>query len=440
MKVGVKSYAVSFSLLLGLVLYLTIITTAPTSPRTWSYHGRGHMKVDPYRTCEVPPSGFKAWQSGVVTTLQPVLERNCSRVLAGHTEETGRIGEQSRTWKNALSDEELLNKTRNCSWVIDYFQGNMYVTKLERSFPIAYTLVIHNSPQQILRLLRFLYRPINMYCIHPDGKSSPVLLGIFYNIASCLNNVIIPPWLENVAYTQKDTTIINAQMNCLTQLLLARFDQPEDKKWNYVINLCGKELPLASTHNIAQRLQKLNGSSVMYAFRPDDRFSVTRLKNQKIPYNLTYYKSATYMALSYQFVLYLQTNLTAISVRQFFRRCSVPEEHYYPTLYMSPGVPGNYNSSLKKAYFRVTNSYWFGHSAVHCHGRVVHGICIVNSADLKSILKDSHDGKRSIFHNKYFMEDDHTIMDCAEERIVKMNKQEFVEDCGHINVPLLPVE
>ena len=35
--------------------------------------------------------------------------------------------------------------------------------------------------------------------------------------------------------------------------------------------------------------------------------------------------------------------------------------------------------------------------------------------------------------HKYFMELDHTVMDCTEERAVAKNREEFEADCGHSN-------
>ena len=32
------------------------------------------------------------------------------------------------------------------------------------------------------------------------------------------------------------------------------------------------------------------------------------------------------------------------------------------------------------------------------------------------------------FHNKYFMEYDHTVMSCMEERIVQINKLEYQQE------------
>ena len=40
------------------------------------------------------------------------------------------------------------------------------------------------------------------------------------------------------------------------------------------------------------------------------------------------------------------------------------------------------------------------------------------------VRKEGH----NLFHNKYYMEYDHSVMKCMEERIVEKNKLEYQED------------
>ena len=40
-------------------------------------------------------------------------------------------------------------------------------------------------------------------------------------------------------------------------------------------------------------------------------------------------------------------------------------------------------------------------------------------------MKETKNRSTALFHNKYFMELDHVVMDCIEERIVDMNKREY---------------
>ena len=386
--------------------------------------------------CEVPLSGFRSWNDGVVTALKPVIKRDCKKLFDRSLQNIYQLREINRGWRNSLTDLDILRITSNCSQVAQYFENNLYVTKLERSFPVAYSFVIHNSTQQVLRLLRYLYRPTNFYCIHPDNKSSSTFLHTFKNIAACLNNVIIPDELQNVKWGQP--SFMEAQMTCLEDLVRLRSGLSEDNKWHYVINLCGKELPLTTTHEIASRLSRLSGQSAVGAWQVvrDDWEPWSRLRNKSIPYNLTYYKSWAYVALSYDFTHFLLTNKTAIHLRHFFQRTFAPEEHFYATTYMIPGVPGGYDPKAPvQADFNITQSFWRHIRSLHnrCSGKYVHLVCVVASGDLWDVMRVSKNGEKALFHNKYFMELDHTVMDCMEERAVAKNRQEFEADCGHVS-------
>ena len=67
-----------------------------------------------------------------------------------------------------------------------------------------------------------------------------------------------------------------------------------------------------------------------------------------------------------------------------------------------------------------------------CNSLVVHDICIISSADLYQVKYkvDLHNVYGPLFHNKYFMEKDHTVMDCLEEQLVIRNKREYTKDCS----------
>lgn len=382
--------------------------------------------------CGLPSGVFSAWTRGVVTEVEPVIKRNCIKLFSGDANEVELARTHNRQWKNSLTDEELLKLTGNCSWVEDYFQDNLYTTRLERSFPVAYSFVVYDSPQQVVRLLRLLYRPTNTYCLHLDRKSNGSFRGIVNNIAHCLENVVIPSKLVSVSWGHY--SLMEAQMACLEELTLLRTRQSWRKKWTHVINLCGKELPIASTHQIVSTLRKFAGSSVIKSRRVcDNEPEVTRrLGGQAVPFNLTLYKSMTYMALSYEFANFLRTDKVAIEVYKFFKTCKIPEEHFYPTMFMIPETPGGFKPNLK--YVDISNYFWRTKRTAEswptkCTGKTVHNICIVTSGELREILERSKNGTGALFHNKYFMEDDHTIMDCMEERLVGMNREEYLDDC-----------
>ena len=180
---------------------------------------------------------------------------------------------------DVVSDEDFLQKTVNCTWIREYFSNNLYTTKLVKSFPIAFIFLIHNSAYQVIRLLKLLYRPHNQYCIAIDKKSNVSFINIFRNIAKCLDNIHVASKLLEVKWGHK--SIIQSQMQCYSDLLKIREKQAEEQRWKYVVNLCGKELPLNSNHEIVSHLVRLNGTSAVGARKipSTEGGTYSRLKN-----------------------------------------------------------------------------------------------------------------------------------------------------------------
>lgn len=401
--------------------------------------------------CQVPPGGFKAWNRGLVTVLEPVFPRDCQKLMAGDKAEARRVLAASKQWKNVLTDAMFLMQTGDCLYLKKMFSDIMYNSILEKGFPLAFIFVINDAPQQVFRLLKLLYRPQNLFCIHYDKKTSPQVRQVFDNIAKCFSNVMIASKLENVIWGYN--TIMEAQMNCLHDLHKHRTKQPAFLKWRYVVNLCGKELPLVSNRELASHLSALNGSSSILTRKATDEEVTKRTRFKAVvnkqhsravtsgnslgppPFNITIYKGSSYNAFSYAFVDFILTDKKVKTIHNFFMYCKNPEEHFYASVYMMPNVPGGFNPRLSEAqlYVRVARAIWcfdgkecqFG---FHCNGEVLRQVCITNSADLPAIMK-SFEADRHMFHNKYFLEVDHTVMDCLEERIVAKNIEEYNQEC-----------
>ena len=251
---------------------------------------------------------------------------------------------------------------QNCFWLRDSFSNNLYNSKLERSFPIAFTFVVYNNPQQVLRLLRLLYRPQNSYCIHCDAKSPHK--AFFQKIASCFENIIIPSKLINMMWGKE--TIMEAQMSCMTDLV--KFRAKEKYKWKYVINLCGKELPLMTNREMVKRLIQLNGSSGAESHSTrvqhsnegeyEELYSQTLTVAPSSFNDSAFYKSSSYNAISVKFARFLVFNRTMRKFREFFKMCRYSEEHFYATVYMLPHVPGGYDKHIDHYFF--TSKKCFG--------------------------------------------------------------------------------
>ena len=104
-------------------------------------------------------------------------------------------------------------------------------------------------------------------------------------------------------------------------------------------------------------------------------------------------------------------------------------------------VPGGYNASVRSLVPNISATIWMTGTLERrepykfCKsGYNVHGICILTSADLHKVESkvDVHNLKGPMFHNKYFMETDHTVMDCMEEELASKNRLEYnniIKDC-----------
>jgi len=389
-----------------------------------------HEAKSDEETPSLGPADFKSWKKHAVTALKPEMRKNCQKIMEGNKEEIKRVANASAHWKNKVKDGDLHRLTANCSWVRETFENNLYTTTLEKSFPIAFSFTVYNSPQQVVRLLKVLYRSINQYCIHVDTKSSPAFRETLSNIAKCLENVHMATVSYFVSWGRAG--VMKAQMQCLRDLAKVRDTLPQEKKWKYSINLCGKELPISTNHEIVSHLLKLNGSSAINAFQMGKSSREwRRLGKQAIPFKLPYFKSQSNIAMSFEFIKFLLSSEKAKVLYKFFSKCKSPEEHFYATVFRMPGVPGGFDPNLPpKFYVNVERAFWM-FKPTACNGRTVHNICIVTAGDMKAVLKISNFGASAMFHNKYFMKDDHAVMDCAEERIVWHNMAEYQEE----NVP-----
>ena len=389
-------------------------------------------------------TSVKSWKNGIVTLLQPRIKANCTALRTGDEKELRTVKKRIQTWVNAESDKEFLKTLRNCSHIVKEYSRNFYISPEEENFPLAYILVVYTNVRQVLRLLKVIYRPHNLYCIHPDAKR-PAVVRSFQTVSHCLRNVFVASKLERVYYAHH--TIMDAQLNCMQDLM-----GYNPSRWRYIINLCGRELPLKTNREIVRSLMKLNSYSAIDSFevpeankhRLVNKFVLsagvvkrTRKKLGPVPYGIRFYKSMTYIAVSRPFVSFLLTSKISIALRKYLKDAKVPEEHFYSSLYELPGVPGG-RPPKKGTAMPIVDAYaWMNsndaklHPQELCKGRIVHSICILSSGDLPMAYSKGVNARRpTFFFNKYFMEWDHVVMDCMEQRLVEQNMLEYKQDCS----------
>ena len=139
-----------------------------------------------------------------------------------------------------------------------------FISEFEKKFPLAFIILTYNNAEQFERLLRVIYRPQNVFCIHVDSKSSPGFIAAIRSITRCFKNVFISTKLEKIVYASY--TRLKADVNCmndLTRKIKSSHPNLKDKSfnlnWKYLINVASTEFPLRTNYELTKILNMFNG-------------------------------------------------------------------------------------------------------------------------------------------------------------------------------------
>ena len=191
-----------------------------------------------------------------VTRLDNVAGVNCRAIIEGDKHEENKTNEWMRTrHKVPIMESQYLDWTQNCS----YFKSmRRYiltsVTQEEEDFPLAFSIAMYKDLEQTERLLRAIYQPQNIYCIHVDLKSPLLLHRAVQSIASCFDNVFIASRLDVINWG--DSSVLSPVLNCMRDLVTYFRG-----RWKYFINLTGQEFPLRSNYELVRIAKIFNGSN-----------------------------------------------------------------------------------------------------------------------------------------------------------------------------------
>ena len=187
-----------------------------------------------------------------------VQDVNCRAIINGDQNET-RLASNisaSQPRKFELNATDYINMTENCQEFKDnrgYIMSSL--TKLEGDFPIAFSLLMYKDIEQVERLLRAIYRPQNIYCIHVDKKTGNDIYHAMEGITNCFENVFMLETRIDVKWGQ--FSVLEPDLLCMEELLV------RGKKWKYFINLTGQEFPLRTNYELVRILMTYNGANDM---------------------------------------------------------------------------------------------------------------------------------------------------------------------------------
>ena len=99
-------------------------------------------------------------------------------------------------------------------------------------------------------MIRATYRPHNFYCLHIDGKKdSDETFALVKKFAGCFDNIFVVENRTQVKYAGYSR--LEGDIKCMDELLR------RDKKWRYLINLCGADFPLKTNYQMVNYLRGL---------------------------------------------------------------------------------------------------------------------------------------------------------------------------------------
>ncbi|CAF0871365.1 unnamed protein product [Adineta ricciae] len=301
-------------------------------------------------------------------------------------------------------------------------------SSINQQFPIAFTILLHDNVEQFERLLRLIYRPQNIYCIHVDSGAERTVFESVRSIANCFDNIFLTNKRERVLYATFRR--LQADLNCMEDLL-------KYPSWKYLLNIAGSELPLRTNSELVKILSIYRGFNDIegiwrnrnvhrfeYVFKYNNNtrgthesyISRTDERKKPPPHNISIFKGSAYGVFSRGFVNYIQTNPIAKDLLNWSQDTYSPDEHVWATL--------NYNTHLKvpggsKA--QTDPAKWTGRfcnwGEYQCHGTIIRGICVFGTADLPLLA-----GRHELIANKFYLKVDPIAYQCFEELLVNRSK------------------
>ncbi len=261
-----------------------------------------------------------------------------------------------------MSDRNIATLVSNCD---EFKRLRRYPSEPlspdEASFPLAYNILIHRSVSQVEKLLRAIYAPQNVYCIHIDARADEDVYKAIVSIAKCFDNVRIASKLERIVYAGYSR--LQADINCMMDHLNSSV------KWKYLLNVAGQAFPLKTNREMVDILKVYNGSNdiegLFFKFpnrvlqqwkevgldTDSPRLVHTQTIHSKPPHNLRLVKGSAYGIFSRKFVDFVMNDPIAVDFRNWSRFTYSPDEHYWATLHHTHYnrhlvSPGSYSGKL----------------------------------------------------------------------------------------------
>ncbi|XP_076586659.1 beta-1,3-galactosyl-O-glycosyl-glycoprotein beta-1,6-N-acetylglucosaminyltransferase-like [Chaetodon auriga] len=377
---------------------------------------------------------------------------NCSAIVQGEKKALAQAKLLSTTREFSKSvqipNEYYINATQDCR---KFRKSRKYIpfplSQEEEDFPLAYSIVVHHKVQNFEQLLRAIYAPQNIYCVHVDKKSEASVFSVIRAITSCFPNVFMVSQAVDVVYAAWPR--VQADLNCMADLYNA------STKWKYFINLCGQDFPLKTNLEIVRMLHSLRGRNSLESERMAETkkwrvSNVHLIVNGEIkgtgkakeppPFNLPILSGSAYIVVNRGYVRSVLEDTRIQALIEWSKDTYSPDEFLWATIQRMPGVPGStwpnhkYDMTDMNAIARLVKWQWHEGSqgsleAVYpeCQGNHVRSVCVYGAGDLQWMLEQHH-----LFANKFDIDTDPIAVQCLERYLREKALAELHETYGRI--------
>ncbi|KAL6458389.1 hypothetical protein MHYP_G00336190 [Metynnis hypsauchen] len=328
----------------------------------------------------------------------------------------------TRWQRSACQEVSNFESPLNCSWIQTELHFIMEpLSREEKDYPLAFILTIHKEFEVFVRLLRAIYTPQNVYCIHVDLNAPPGYKASVKSLAGCFPNIFLASASERVTYA--GFSRLRADINCMQDLVRSPV------KWRKVINLCGQDFPIMSNLELVRYMQGAewrDRNMTPGIKQPTSMQHRTQKQHVEIkgvyvvpkgitknppPHNLQIYFGTAYYALTRTFVEYALNSSVAKDLLEWSKDTYSPDEHYWVTLNHVKDAPGSNIHGGWEGNIRAIK--WMdqqGTAHQGCNGHYVRDICVYAIEDLPWIIK-----KNSMFANKFESNSFPEALDCLEQ-------------------------
>ena len=380
----------------------------------------------------------------------PGLERElgiCESLVSGIDNIRWKAVKKVRTNQKKLgiriySDKTLTNVLNSCEKISSFIKSNASdYSKNEK--PIAFSILLNRPADQTFQLLRAIYHPSNIYCLHVHIDATKRYSALISKLIDCVDNFHMADRRYKLTYATYER--VEAHLSCHRVLLNLT------ATWKYLINIPGSVFPLRNTTFLADYLDKrpyLNG--ITYS-DPSHKFFLRRTtfvhkmtqhsggyrtfarrkkRKEPPPLNMTLFRSDSSFIATRSFVEFVATSHIARELLQWAKDTRSPDEFFWATLDRLPGTPGGtpYRkdsidlSAITAGVEDIASSnendlvarLWKSQRQPKCSGRYSANICIFTYKDLRWLL-----GQDSLFADAFDMKIDNVVIGCLHKNLKK---------------------